>query len=132
VATATKNTEIKQPAPAKAKSAASAPPPPAQVEASTAPAIGKEVARAEDTAVVERETTWSVQLGAGTVKKVIEDQIARLRAKGYQGYVVEAERDGQTWYRIRVGRFGTRAEAETLRQALDNQEGFKSPVTIGE
>ena len=132
VATATKNTEMKPPAPAKAKSAASPPPSPAQVEASKAPAVDKEVARAEDSAVVEREKTWSVQLGAGTVKKVIEDQIARLKTKGYQGYVVETERDGQTWYRIRVGRFGTRAEAETLRQALENQEGIKSPLTIGE
>ncbi|HMF51243.1 MAG TPA: SPOR domain-containing protein, partial [Candidatus Saccharimonadales bacterium] len=131
VATTTKNTEIKRPAPAKVKSAAS-PPTPAQREAAKAPAVGKEDARTEDTAVVERETTWSVQLGAGTAKKMIKDQIARLKTKGYQGYVVEAERDGQTWYRIRVGRFGTRAEAETLRQALDNQEGFKSPVTIGE
>jgi len=132
VATATKNTEMKRPAPAKAKSAASPPPPPAQVVAAKAPAVDKEVARAEDTAVVERETTWSVQLGAGTAKQMIKDQIARLKTKGYQGYVVETERDGQTWYRIRVGRFGTRAEAETLRQALENQEGFKSPVTIGE
>ena len=81
---------------------------------------------------MEREETWSVQLGAGTVKKAIEDQIARLKAGGYQGYVVVTERDGQPWYRIRVGRFGTHAEAETLRQALESQEDIKRPLTISD
>jgi cell division septation protein DedD len=68
-----------------------------------------------------------VQLAASREKAVTEMQVAKLKAKGYDSYTVEAERDGQTWYRVRVGRFATRGEAESLREILVNREGYRNP-----
>ncbi len=75
----------------------------------------------------ERETAWAVQLAASREKTVTEMQVAKLKAKGYDSYTVEAERDGQTWYRVRVGRFPTRGEAEALREILVSREGYRNP-----
>jgi len=74
-----------------------------------------------------RDIAWAVQLAANREKTVTEEQVAKLNAKGYDGYMVETERDGQTWYRVRVGRFNTRAEAEALRGILESREGYRSP-----
>ena len=41
-----------------------------------------------------------------------------LKTKGYDGYVVEANVKGQTYYRVRVGRLPNREEAESTRQSL--------------
>jgi cell division protein FtsN len=73
------------------------------------------------------EAAWAVQLAASREKTVTEAQVAKLKAKGYDSYSVEAERDGQTWYRLRVGRFATRGEADALREILVSREGYRSP-----
>lgn len=75
---------------------------------------------------------WAIQISAGKVRKALEDQVARLKTKGYDGYVVEIERDGEPWYRARVGRFSTQAEAESVRQVLESSEGLKNLITITE
>jgi cell division septation protein DedD len=69
-----------------------------------------------------------VQLAANREKKNTEEEVSKLKAKGYDGYLVETERGGQIWYRVRVGRFATRAEAEALRGILSSREGYRSPI----
>jgi cell division septation protein DedD len=69
---------------------------------------------------------WTVQIAASLAKESSAQQLDRLKAKGYDGYIVETERDGRVWYRVRVGHFGSRAEAETLRSRLQTQEGFQN------
>ncbi|HVO94483.1 MAG TPA: SPOR domain-containing protein, partial [Terriglobales bacterium] len=130
VPTATEPKENPAPAPAAAKKAIATTSPAelARVEASKQAAVVKPVSRSDSGA--EGGKTWSVQVGASPAKKAIEDQVARLKAKGYESYIVEVERNGQTLYRARVGRFGARAEAETLRQTLESQDGLKSAFII--
>jgi septal ring-binding cell division protein DamX len=74
-----------------------------------------------------RGSAWTVQVGASMKKELVVKQVARTTAKGYEAYMVETERDGQTWYRVRVGRFATRAEAEALREILASREGYRRP-----
>lgn len=75
---------------------------------------------------VEPAAMWTVQIAASMAKESSAQQLDRLKAKGYDGYIVETERDGRVWYRVRVGHFGSRAEAETLRSRLQTQEGFQN------
>lgn len=74
-----------------------------------------------------RGSPWTVQVGASIKKELVVEQVARTKAMGYDGYMVETERGGQIWYRVRVGRFNTRAEAEALRKILASREGYHSP-----
>jgi hypothetical protein len=85
-----------------------------------------ERARSSVASPARRGSAWTVQVGAGIKKEVVAKQVAQTKAKGYKAYMVETERDGQTWYRVRVGRFATRGEAEALRGILASREGYRS------
>jgi cell division septation protein DedD len=85
-----------------------------------------ERARSSVASAARRGSAWTVQVGAGIKKEVVVKQVAQTKAKGYKAYMVETERDGQTWYRVRVGRFATRGEAEALRGILASREGYRS------
>jgi SPOR domain len=69
--------------------------------------------------------TWSVQISAAPTKNVADKLAQQLKAKGYDGYVVEANVKGQTYYRVRVGRFPKQEEAESMRQSLTLHESYE-------
>jgi len=48
----------------------------------------------------------------------------KLKAKGYDAFVVEANIDGKIWHRVRLGNFKTSREAETLAALVRLKEGF--------
>ena len=75
---------------------------------------------------------WSVQISAVPAKDIADTLVQRLKASGYDGYVVQAEVKGQTYYRVRVGRFDTREEAESVRQSLARQEGYRDAYLTGD
>jgi len=68
---------------------------------------------------------WSVQISAAPTEDVADTLVQRLKASGYDGYVVRAEVKGQTYYRVRVGHFDTPEDAESVRQSLMRQEGYR-------
>ena len=68
---------------------------------------------------------WSVQISAAPAKDVADTLVQKLNANGYDGYVVQAEVKGQTYYRVRVGHFNAREEADAVRQSLVRQEGHR-------
>jgi cell division septation protein DedD len=68
---------------------------------------------------------WSVQVSAGPAKDIAGSLVERLKANGYDGYVIQTEVKGQTYYRVRVGRFATRKEAESVRRSLALEEGYR-------
>jgi cell division septation protein DedD len=49
----------------------------------------------------------------------------RLRAQGFAAYTVQAPLRGQTWYRVRVGRFANRDEARDVEARLRQTGEFK-------
>lgn len=74
---------------------------------------------------------WSVQLLATADQQLANDWLNKLKAKGYEAFVVVAEVKGQTWHRLRIGNFATRQEAEALRLALQAKEGFRDAYIAG-
>jgi cell division septation protein DedD len=75
---------------------------------------------------------WSVQIAAAPAKDIADTLVQRLKANGYDGYVIQAEVKGQSYYRVRVGRFDTREEAESVRQSLVRQEGYRDAYLTGD
>lgn len=67
---------------------------------------------------------WTVQVNATTDPRQAQELARSLRARGYDAYTIQAPVRGQTWYRVRVGRFAAREEAERLERRLRRQEGL--------
>ncbi|HVO92338.1 MAG TPA: SPOR domain-containing protein, partial [Terriglobales bacterium] len=74
---------------------------------------------------------WTVQALATTDRQDAKNWLDRLKTKGYDAYIVEAEIRGLSWYRIRVGNLATRQEAEELSKTLRTQEGFRDAFIAG-
>lgn len=70
--------------------------------------------------------TWSVQISATqdqTAAQLLQD---KLKSKGFDAFIVEAEINSGHWYRVRVGRFSTSQEADKTRQDLQAKENLAS------
>jgi cell division septation protein DedD len=75
---------------------------------------------------------WSVQISAAAARDVADGLVQRLKAKGYDSYWVQAEVKGQTYYRVRVGHFAARDQAESVRQSLVRQEEYRDAYPTGD
>jgi DedD protein len=100
------------------------------VQAPLAPGKIRPMADAPGSANLSKE--WSVQISAAAAKDIADTLIQQLKAKGYDGYMVQAEVKGQTYYRVRVGHFDTRERAESVRQSLVRQEGYRDAYLTGD
>ena len=67
---------------------------------------------------------WTVQVNATTDQEEARNLASRLRARGYDAYVVQAPLRGQTWFRVRVGRLAARDKAKELEERLRRSEGM--------
>jgi cell division septation protein DedD len=65
---------------------------------------------------------WTVQVNATTNVQQATEMARKLRTKGYEAYTVQAPMRGQTWYRVRVGRFANREQAKELESRLRSSE----------
>jgi cell division protein FtsN len=112
------------PAPAKTpQPAAAAPSKPPAPNAVTTPAP----AAAATTSATAR-TGYAVQVAAVNAKGEADSIAKRLSGKGYSAYV-EDPKGSQKMYRVRVGTFKTRREAQTTADRLKKEENFKPWVT---
>ena len=100
------------------------------VQALLAPGKTRPMAHASGSANLSKK--WSVQISAAPAKDIADTLIQQLKAKGYDGYMVQAEVKGQTYYRVRVGHFDTRERAESVRQSLVRQEGYRDAYLTGD
>jgi cell division septation protein DedD len=71
---------------------------------------------------------FAVQVAALNVRKEAETVAHRLSAKGYEAYVL-ASTAGAPVYRVRVGPFKTRRDAESTANRLQREEQFKPWIT---
>lgn len=62
--------------------------------------------------------SWTLYVSPTRDRFEAERQRAALRAAGYEARVVRMQRDGDVWYRVRAGRYGTEAAAEQARRDL--------------
>jgi len=107
------------------------PPPPARPTTPSAGAPAAPVAAATTPTTlpvrpaVPATTTgkWTVEVSPTPNRLELEALRARLSDKGYDARVVTVRRDGNTWYRLRVGRYSSSAQATQVMRTLREQEG---------
>jgi DedD protein len=121
------------PAPAPAASAEAAakkiaPPPPAPRPATAKSAPAHAVAAA-DAAGEPGGQGFAVQIAALNVRSEADAIAKRLSSKGYAAYVISPANGTPSVYRVRVGKFPTRREAESVAARLQKEEQFKPWVT---
>jgi cell division septation protein DedD len=72
---------------------------------------------------------YAVQIAALNVRSDAEAIARRLSNKGYAAYVVSPPDGTPSVYRVRVGKFPTKREAESIAAKLQKEEQFKPWVT---
>jgi DedD protein len=108
------------PAAPPAEAVAPAPPPPAvKVPDRPTPGIPTE----------PRGNGYAIQVAALNGREEAETMVTRLTGKGYSAYVVAPQAGQPSMYRVRVGKFQERAEAEKVASRLEREEQFKPWIT---
>jgi DedD protein len=113
MATVKKNLEASAPAAAK--------PEPAESKAAAGAAVKKELPA----------EIWSVQISATQDRAAAQRLHDKLKSKGFDAFIVEADINSIRWYRVRVGRFSTNQEAEKARQDLQSKENLANAFVTG-
>jgi DedD protein len=72
---------------------------------------------------------FAVQIAALNVRGDAEAIAKRLSSKGYSAYVMSPPAGAPTVFRVRIGKFTTRREAENVASKLQKEEQFKPWVT---
>jgi cell division septation protein DedD len=72
---------------------------------------------------------YAVQIAALNVRTEAEAIAKRLTSKGYAAYVLAPPNGTPAVYRVRVGKFPTRREAESMAARLKKEEQFNPWVT---
>ena len=102
--------------------------PPAPVKAPPAPAKEAVAAPAASSGEPAGQG-FAVQIAALNVRSEADAIAKRLSSKGYSAYVLSPANGTPSVFRVRVGKFGTRREAETMAAKLQKEEQFKPWVT---
>jgi DedD protein len=72
---------------------------------------------------------FAVQIAALNVRSEADAIVKRLASKGYSAYVLASSSGTPSVYRVRVGKFPTRREAESIAAKLQKEEQFKPWIT---
>jgi cell division protein FtsN len=73
---------------------------------------------------------WTVQVSAFRSRALAEEQRARLAARGFDAYVLPSiTEEGRPRYRVRVGTYAVRGDAERVAADLRSERGLNPVVT---
>lgn len=78
------------------------------------------LAGAESTASAPEALVYFVQAGAFSRTEEAEAQRAKLAIQGFESRISEREQAGRTMYRVRIGPFTQRPDAEQVKETLAN------------
>jgi len=115
---------------------AEAPPPPPYPYASREETIVEKPAAADSSAAADKPSRpaadptgpWSVQAAAFKTQAQAEALQKQLKQSGFDAYVASAAgSDGQTNYRVRIGTFKSKAEAQRIAERV---RGERSPAAF--
>jgi cell division septation protein DedD len=96
-----------------------------KVELSAPPAEAAKKAETTETAAEKDQSKiWRVQVNAYPDERSAKLIVDRLKNKGYNAYATEVQNKGKTWFRVSVGKYGTREEADRIVEALKSKENF--------
>ena len=115
--------KVEPPAPKAAQAA-----PPRTAPPAPAPAPAESRAAAPEVAE-PNGAGFAVQIAALNVRGDAEAIAKRLSSKGYAAYVMSPPAGAPTVFRVRIGKFPTRREAENVASKLQKEEQFKPWVT---
>jgi cell division septation protein DedD len=106
------------------------PTPAATVQTKPAPPAPPAAAPSAATAPGEPQGSgYAVQIAALNVRSEADAIAKRLTSKGYAAYVMTPPSGTPQVYRVRIGKFGSRREAETIATKLEKEEQFKPWIT---
>ncbi|HZP41379.1 MAG TPA: SPOR domain-containing protein [Candidatus Binatia bacterium] len=74
---------------------------------------------------------WTVQANPTRSRDEAEALARELRGRGYDAVVVRLPRDGDVWYRVRIGRYTTSEQATEVMQRLREREGVSHAFVAG-
>jgi cell division septation protein DedD len=74
----------------------------------------------------ENGKVWMVQVNAYPDERSARQLVDRLKNKGYNALMTETRNKGKLWYRVRVGSYGSREEADKALEELKSKEKFES------
>ncbi len=101
--------------------------PPAKAERPAPPSTARvAVALAPATAPTPRSAArgdWSVQVSATRDPRTADGVLRRLKAKGYDAFVLKVRRRGETFYRVRVGHYASLEDAQQIVSRLRREPG---------
>lgn len=93
----------------------------------------KETAPKEELAATQphlsEEGKYTVQVSSFTEREKATDLVTRLIRKKYSAYITSTQISQTTWYRVRVGQFATREEAQKFALTLKKKEKLNTFVT---
>lgn len=96
-----------------------------KVEMGAPPAEAPKKAETTETAAEKDQSKiWRVQVNAYPDERSAKLIVDRLKNKGYNAYATEVQNKGKTWFRVSVGKYGTREEADRIVEALKSKENF--------
>jgi cell division septation protein DedD len=112
--------------PAQRSAAAPATPPAAPAAAPAAEPAGQSAQSSQSS---QSSQGYAVQVAALNVRSEAEAIAKRLSSKGYAAYVLAPASGTPSVYRVRVGKFPTRREADSIAARLKREEQFNPWVT---
>ena len=128
-ALADKIAPAERPAEKTAKAVAPQVTPPAAPPVAPRGPAAKEVPAVASSAPAPTGPGYAVQVAALNVRGEADAIARRLSSKGYAAYVLDPANGTPQVYRVRVGKFGSRHEADTVAAKLQKEEQFKPWVT---
>ena len=79
---------------------------------------------AEPSEKKEQGKIWRAQVNAFPDERSAKQIVDRLKNKGYNAYVTEVQNRGKSWYRVSVGKYNSRDEADKMVEAMRTKENF--------
>ncbi len=75
---------------------------------------------------------YTVQTAAYQERDIAEDDVKRLKKRGFAAFIVSSELPGKggVWHRVRLGSFSNRAAAEKLQKTIHDKEGIRTIVVL--
>ena len=67
---------------------------------------------------------YTVEASPTRSRSEADQLLQQLRRRGYDASIVQVERDGDTWYRLRVGRYSTSEQATDTMRKLREVDGI--------
>jgi len=73
---------------------------------------------------------YTIQLASYPEKRLAEDEVKKMKKRGYVAFPVAFETGKGTWYRVRLGSFSSRDAAEKLLKDIKSKAGGSPFITI--